>query len=158
MQPTTYPHVNQLLDDLLSHMQQVLGFNLAGVYLFGSLVSGDFDEDISDIDLLAATSADISDSEFQALDQLHQSIISRYPQWRDRLEIAYLSLHGLSTFKSQTSRLGIISPGEPFHVIEAGKDWLINWHVVREQGLTLYGPPPQSVIAPTSKEEFVLMV
>src|SRR5690606_4004181 len=53
------------------------------------------------------------------------------------------------------SRLGIISPGEPFHIINAGIDWLINWHVVREQGIALYGPPPQSIIAPTSEEEFI---
>jgi predicted nucleotidyltransferase len=158
MHPTAYPHVNQLLDDLLSHMQQVLGSKLVGLYLFGSLVAGDFDEDISDIDLLAATADDINESEFDALHRMHRQIISRYPQWRDRLEIAYLSLHGLSTFKTQTSRLGIISPGEPFHIIEAGKDWLINWHVVREQGLTLYGPPPRTIIAPTSDEEFVQSV
>ncbi len=155
MQPSTYPYVNQLLDDLLSQMRQVLGSKLVGLYPFGSLVTGDFDEDTSDIDLLAATTDDLTESEFDALHRMHQQIISRYPRYEHRLEIAYLSLDGLQTFKTQTTRLGIISPGEPFHIIDAGKDWLINWHVVREQGIALYGPPPKTIIAPTTKEEFV---
>ncbi len=31
----------------------------------------------------------------------------------------------------------------------------MNWYVVRENGLTLFGPPPQMIIAPISRDEFV---
>lgn len=48
--------------------------------------------------------------------------------------------------------------GEPFHVIEAGKDWLVNWYIVREKGVTLFGPPPRSLIAPISREEYIAVV
>ncbi len=158
MASTPYPHVNNLLNQLLARMRQILGEKLAGLYLYGSLVTGDYDDDTSDVDLLAAITADLDATEFEALDKMHLSIVSERPQWNNRLEIAYLSLHALKTFKTQTSQIAIISPGEPFHFREAGIDWLMNWYVVREKGHTLYGPPPQSIIEPASKAEYVQAV
>jgi Domain of unknown function (DUF4111) len=81
--------------------------------------------------------------------------LSKQPQWQNRLEIAYLSLEALRTFKTKSSQIAITSPGEPFHFKEAGKDYLMNWYIVREKGKTLYGPPPQTIIDSMSKEDFV---
>jgi predicted nucleotidyltransferase len=158
MEHTSYPHVNVLLDDSIPQMQQILAGKLVGLYLYGSLVTGDFDDGISDIDLLVAMSGDMAEAEFHALKKMHDDLITKYPAWDNRIEIAYLSLHGLKTFKTETSKLGIISPGEPFHIIDAGIDWLMNWHVVREKGRVLLGPPPDTIIEPTSKEEYVQAV
>ena len=33
--------------------------------------------------------------------------------------------------------MGIVSPGEPFHVVTAGKDWLMNWYDVREHAIVV---------------------
>jgi predicted nucleotidyltransferase len=158
MQATPYTDINRQLDELLSRMQAILGKKLIGLYLFGSLVWGDFDYAISDIDLLAAIAADLDDQEFVQLDRLHHDLAKAYPEWEGRLEIAYISTQALQTFKTRTSPIAIISPGEPFHVKEAGNDWLINWYIVQEKGLTLYGPAPTSIIAPISKEEFIQWV
>jgi predicted nucleotidyltransferase len=158
MQATPYTDINRQLDELLSRMQAILGKKLVGLYLFGSLVWGDFDYAISDIDLLAAIAADLDDQEFAQLDKLHHDLAKAYPEWEGRLEIAYISTQALQTFKTQTSPIAIISPGEPFHVKEAGNDWLINWYIVQERGLTLYGPAPTSIIAHISKEEFIQWV
>jgi hypothetical protein len=149
------PHIDSLLDDLLSQIQTVLGENLVGLYLYGSLVTGDFDSEISDIDLLAVTTSDLNETEFNALHVMQNGIVQRYRQWENRLELAYLSLQALQTFKTEQSQIAVISPGEPFHVKEAGKDWLVNWYVVREKGVTLFGPPPDVVIPLISKEEFI---
>ncbi len=158
MQPTAYPHINQLLERLLAHMQAILGKKLIGLYLHGSLVIGDFDDDISDIDLLAATASDIDEREFDALKKMQDDLVLTHQQWDNRMEIAYLSLQALKTFKTHTSKLAIISPGEPFHIVDAGKDWLLNWYIVREKGVTLFGPPPQGIIEPITKEEFIQTV
>jgi hypothetical protein len=155
---TPHPDINQLLGDLLDQMQRILGQKLVGLYLYGSLVSGDFDRDTSDIDLLAATESDIDDQEFQQLQSMHNDLIARNQYWRNRLEIAYLSITALKTFRTHTSKIAIISPGEPFHIKEAGKDWLINWWVVREQGVVLFGPAPSTIIDPISKQEFLEVV
>jgi predicted nucleotidyltransferase len=158
MQPTLYPHINTILDHLLSGMQAILDGKLIGLYLFGSLVWGDFDDDLSDIDLLVAVRETLNEREFLALKRMQDDFVRSNPEWDNRVEIAYLSLHALKTFRTEDSLIGIISPGEPFHMKDAGKDWLVNWYIVREKGVTLFGPPPQAIIDPIAKEEFVQTV
>ncbi|MEO8286284.1 MAG: aminoglycoside adenylyltransferase domain-containing protein [Chloroflexota bacterium] len=158
MRATEYSDINDLLDDLLSRMRAILGQRLVGLYLYGSLVWGDFDHDISDIDMLAATATDVNENEFAALGQMHKDFAAAYPKWDNRIEVQYLSLAGLRSFRTAVTRMAAISPGDPFHVIEAGKDWLMNWYFVQENGVTLFGPPARTIIAPISKEEFVQSV
>jgi len=155
MQVTPYPDINELLDELLYHFQLILNHKLVGVYLFGSLVWGDFDYENSDIDVLVATSSAIDDQDFNDLQQMQHDLVTMYRHWDDRIEIAYVSVAALQTFKSHVSEIAIISPGEPFHIKEAGKDWLINWYMVQEKGFTLFGPAPTTLIAAISKEEFI---
>jgi predicted nucleotidyltransferase len=157
MQITPYLDVNELLDHLLSQMQRILGKKLVGLYLYGSLVSGDFDDN-SDVDLLAVTSSDIDEWEFCDLQEMQNEWVAQNEKWDDRIEIAYLSATALQTFRSHTSQIAIVSPGEPFHVKQAGCEWLVNWYMVREQGLVLFGPSPTTLIAPISKEEFIQTV
>src|SRR6266498_5760078 len=98
MQLTPYPDINDLLDTLLSQIQAVLHQKLVGVYLYGSLVWGDFDYDISDIDLLVATSSDIDEEAFSALQRMQLDFVDMHKQWDGRIEIAYLSIAALQTF------------------------------------------------------------
>ncbi len=158
MQPTNYAHVNDFLVDLLARMQSVLGEKLVGLYLYGSLVTSDYDDTVSDIDLLAVVAADVDMATFEALNTMQNGLLAQYPQWQDRLEIAYLSALALKTFKTQNSPIAVISPGEPFNIKEAGIDWLINWYVVREKGVTLFGPPPAVVIESIASTEYVAAV
>ena len=155
MHPTPYPDVNILLDNLLFQMQQVLGANLVGLYLYGSLVTGDFDHDCSDIDLLAVTASDVNEQEFTGLQEMHTAVARVHKEWEGRIEVAYLSAAALKTFEMQRSQIVVISPGEPLNIKDAGDDWLMNWYVVREQGVTLFGPPPKTLIDPITKEEFI---
>ncbi|MEO8608228.1 MAG: aminoglycoside adenylyltransferase domain-containing protein [Chloroflexota bacterium] len=155
MNPTDNPQINTVLDILLAQMQAILGDKLVGLYLYGSLVTGDFDDTVSDIDLLAALADALDEDEFSALDAMHEKLALDYPERKDRLEIAYLSLHALQTFKTQSSPLGIISPGTPFQIIQAGKEWLMNWYMVLTIGVTLFGPKPDTIIDPISQTEFV---
>ena len=152
--PTIPPDIQALLDPLRAHMQSILGDKLVGLYVYGSLVTGDFNPDISDLDLFAALRSDLNPDDFTALDAMHNQWAAAHPIWTGRLEIGYLSLHGLQTFRTEDSPMGNISPGEPFHMIEAGHLWLTNWYVVRSNGIALYGPPPQDIVPPISVDEF----
>lgn len=155
MRATPYGDINRLLDSLLSRTQRILAEKLIGFYLYGSLTTGDFDLESSDIDVLAATSDDISDVEADELREMHRDFVDDNGEWEDRIDVAYLSVAALRTFRSRRSQMAIISPGEPFHVIEAGRDWLMNWYVVRERGVALFGPPPSAIIDPITQEEYV---
>lgn len=154
MTPTSYDDINKLLDVLLTQIQSVLHGKFLGLYLYGSLASGDFDHDISDIDLLAVIDKDINDQELSALKEMHAAIASQYPKWKHRIEVAYLSVTGLREFKNKRSKIAVISPGEPLHIKDAGMDWLVNWYAVQEHGITLFGPNKTTFIPDISKEEF----
>jgi predicted nucleotidyltransferase len=156
--PIPHPKINALLQLLLAEIQNVLGSKLVGLYLYGSLVWGDFDYEISDIDLLAAVATDVDEQEFDGLKQMHNAFTRNHPEWRDRIEVQYFSCYGLKTFKSQSSPMVNISPGEPIHFIKAGAEWLMNWYFVREYGVTLFGPPPATLIEPISEDEFLQAV
>lgn len=154
MHQTGHAEVDQIIAALCAGAGQILGGRLIGIYLYGSLVTGDFDPESSDIDLLVVTAEPIDARDFDVLDQLHQAIAAAHPRWVDRLEVAYLAAAVLRTYREQRSDIAVMSPGEPFHLKDAGKDWLINWWVVRNQGVALIGPPPQALIAPIAHDEF----
>jgi hypothetical protein len=155
MQPTAYPDVNRVLEQLLARLQTILAPKLVGIYLYGSLVYGDFEPRSSDIDLLTVITSPLTDEELSALAQMHLAFSAANPRWEDRIEVAYLSLDAITSFHSHRSLIANISPGEPFHTLKAGKEWLVNWYMVRAIGIALFGPQPQEVIPPIAKEEFI---
>ena len=158
MNPTQYPDINRLLNDLISQLRSILGGKFVGLYLYGSLVWGDFDDDASDIDLLAALTSDLDKGEAAALKTMHEDIARTHKAWDGKIEVQYLSLRGLKTFQSKSTAMAVISPGEQFHIIEADKEWLLNWYFVQDYGITLFGPSPGTFIDPISKDEFVRAV
>ncbi len=150
-----HPLVQALLDRLVYGVNAILRDNVIGVYLYGSLVTGDFDAKISDIDLVVVMTRALDDCRFQRLHQLHQQVINGYPDWNDRLELAYITRDALKTFRQRSSRIAIMSPGEAFHQLHAGADWLISWYPLRENGVALFGPAVTTLIDPITKYEYV---
>ncbi len=155
MQVTPNASINELLALILASIQSILGTKLVGLYLNGSLVIGDFDPDISDIDLVAALSSDIDDREFEELQKMHIALAAQHKEWDDRIEVCYISVAALNTVRSRRSNIANISPGEPFHMRESSREWLSDWYLVREKGVALFGPSPKTIIEPISKDEFI---
>jgi predicted nucleotidyltransferase len=147
--------IEALLARLTDEIRRNTNDSLVGLYVYGSLVTGDFGKDRSDIDLLAIIDSDLDGETFDRLDLMHARIVEDNPAWEDRIEVAYVPASALWTFRTRKGRIAVISPGEPFHLKEAGKDWLINWYMVREVGVTLFGPPPRAMIPEISQPEFV---
>jgi predicted nucleotidyltransferase len=56
MQLETSPEISQLLSDLVAECTDLLGDNLVGIYLHGSLAMGCFNPDSSDVDFLVVSS------------------------------------------------------------------------------------------------------
>lgn len=151
---TPHADINELLELLLSRIQTILGKKLIGLYIFGSLVTGDFDYESSDIDLVVALSADLDEKEFESIKMMHKDIAHTHKKWDGRIEAGYLSVANL---KKATLRckIALISPGEPFHVKETENDWIINQYVLREKGCTLFGPAPKTLVDPMAKEDLM---
>ncbi len=151
MKVTSYTDINNLLGLILSRIRAILSSKFIGLYLFGSLATGDFDYESSDIDLVVAISTDLSQEEFEELKIMHTDIMLNNSKWNDRIEIGYISVRNLKKPELHC-KIALISPGEPFHFKGADNDWIINRYVLREKGLMIFGPPPKTLIDPISKE------
>lgn len=80
------------------------------------------------------------------------------PAWRYRIEVVYVSGSGLSNFRAASPRIAVISPGEPFHVISAGTDWILTWYPARNNSIVLVGPPATELVPAISFEEYAAAV
>jgi len=150
--------VSAILALLTDGLRFKLGGRLVGIYLYGSLITGDYAPGVSDVDLVVVMTTALDADNFKALHRMHEGVVERYPDWHDRLELAYISAAALRSFRQQTSTIGIISPGEPFHLLQAGSDWLISWYALREDGRALLGPPIESLIDEISTDEYLRAV
>jgi catechol 2,3-dioxygenase-like lactoylglutathione lyase family enzyme len=152
---TTEPAVASVVDSIREAIVAVTGPSLVGLYLFGSLASGDFEVEVSDIDLLAVLDGDPGERLVPRLRRMHADLARAHPAWDDRIEVIYISAHGLAACRTDTTTIAVISSGEPFHVVEAGQDWTLTWYPAREDGVRLAGPPIDSLIPPIPRAEFL---
>jgi predicted nucleotidyltransferase len=133
------------VDELVAAISSVLGEGLTGLYLFGSLASGDFYPGRSDLDLIAVLAEDVDETQLGLLRDMHESFEAARPAWRDRIEVLYLSRAVLATFNGEPrGRVVRISPGEPIHFreLEGDMGWLLDWHGAVTANVALVGPPP----------------
>lgn len=160
MRPTAEPEVDALLPVLSAGIAAALEPHprLLGLYLYGSVTSGAFTPGVSDLDLLAVTDGPITPDVIARLQPMHAGIEARFPAWHDRIEVIYAPRQALATFRTQFSEIGVISPGEPLHILSAGIDWLMNWHQVRHGGQVVSGPPAETYVPDTTIEEYVTAV
>jgi predicted nucleotidyltransferase len=136
-----YPGVNEILNLLLSRVKEILGDQFVGMYLFGSLANGDFDQH-SDIDVLVVTEAEISEDGFSALKEMHKQINQIDSPWAIQLEASYIPQNALRRFDPHN----IIHPhmdrgnNETLHRMSHANDWIIQRHLLRERGIVITGP------------------
>jgi Domain of unknown function (DUF4111)/Nucleotidyltransferase domain len=151
MTTTSRPAV---IADLVASLRGVLADDLVGLYVYGSLVTGGFDPQVSDLDLVAVTNRDARDLDLLALGRMHDQLIRLHPAWNDRIEIAYVGIDTVRTFRDGGS-LAVVSPGEPLHLTDDAALWIQNWYLVRQTAIALVGPDRESVVPLISQREFV---
>jgi hypothetical protein len=152
---TSEPTVARLLVSIREAIVAVTGSSLVGLYLFGSLATGDFDIGVSDIDLLAVLADMPSQRLAMRLNRMHADLAQANPAWDDRIEVIYISAPGLARCRTATTTIAVISPGEPFHLVQAGQDWILNWYPARQHGVRLLGPPIDWLIPPIPSAEYI---
>lgn len=137
---------------MLAGARAALGGNFVGLYLRGSLASGDFIPETSDVDLLAATERPVGDAEFEALAALHERLAARPNPYGRRVEIAYVERAALRRF-----RPGLSHPtrgqGDTLKQTEHHTNWILERWALREYGVALAGPDPRTLIDPVTREE-----
>lgn len=151
--PTPYPDVNAVLGAVLDGASATLGPRFAGMYLYGSLATGGFDPDSSDIDFLVVTEREVTPPEFQPLAAMHARIAASGLPWATRLEGSYISRVALRRYVPEDAPHPMLLTHEPLHMSVHGSDWILQRAMLRERGVVLAGPDPQSLIDPVSPDE-----
>jgi predicted nucleotidyltransferase len=148
---TSFPEVDAILQELLARVKEVLGEHLLGFYLEGSLAHGGFDQD-SDIDFVAVTDEEVSEAGFLALQAMHDQIARIDSWWSIQLEGSYISQHAIRRHDPEQTRHPNIERGlgERLKMADHDEVWNIHRYILRERGITLLGPPPQTMIDPVS--------
>lgn len=134
--------VSALLHDLVAQLPVLLGGNLIGIYLYGSLTQAAFNPKRSDIDCLVVTERDLSDAQFRRLGAWLALAAESNP-WTARLQVSFLLRNEVLIMNSKAClyQFGHLkrssSDGNP-----------IVWINVLMSGEILYGPSPESFVPP----------
>jgi len=150
--PTLYPDVNEILGLLLTNVQEILEDQFVGMYLYGSLSSGDFNPETSDIDFLVVTTDSLAKEHIGALKSMHEQLWASGLPWAKRLEGSYVPRSLVRRHDPDGDPCPTVNEQE-FFVDKRGSDWIIQRHVIRESGVTLAGPDPATLIDPVSADE-----
>jgi len=142
---TPYSDVNEILNLLLTETQNLLDEQFVGMYLYGSLSSGDFHPDASDIDFLVVTEDSLPDETIAALEAMHDRIWETGLKWAGKLEGSYIPKNHLRRYEKSDIGYPTVNEGK-FYVAPHGSDWIIQRHIIREEGVILAGPDPKSMI------------
>ena len=148
---TVFRELNTVLGDLVDSVGAILGGDLCGVYLLGSFAVGDADV-YSDVDFLVVTEAEVSSEQEAALQVMHGRLYALDSPWAQHLEGSY----------APRERLRVVDPARsPFLFLDNGASGLVldnhcNTAVVRwtlrEHGIVLVGPEPQSIVERVSEQ------
>jgi hypothetical protein len=143
---TPYPEVNVILEKLLSGAKGILGDRFFGMYLYGSMACGDFDLDKSDVDFVVVTKGQLPDELVGALGGLHRRIVAGDSKWARKLEGSYIPKEALGRHDPEQSVYPQVKHDGKLNLERHDSDWVIQRHVLREHGVILAGPAPNTMI------------
>lgn len=143
--PTAFPELNELLGELLTRVESILGENFVGAYLTGSFALGAGDLH-SDCDFLVVTEQTVTAQQERALRELHDELPTRPGHWTHHLEGSYAPRAELETLAALDRRWLYIDHGWremqwSTHCNTEDVRWTL-----RERGITLAGPDPRELV------------
>jgi predicted nucleotidyltransferase len=144
---TSHEDINQVITYLAQGISEILNENLIGIYLFGSLTYGDFNDESSDIDLVAILKNSASKVEINKLKELHKQVEDNYPKWAKRIESSYTPQQMLPSIMPPGARPYY---GEGVFYAEApyGNEWIINLYLLYNHGIAVVGPEFNQLVLP----------
>lgn len=149
---TPYPDINKVLDRLSDGLTQILGDQLVGLYLTGSLTYGDFDYGSSDIDFLAVLDKVLSETQLEEVKAMHDRIGESVPRWAKRLEGSYITEEMLGRSDRPTEPRTYVNAGKMNH-LRYGNEWIINLSALHERSVALTGPDPKDIFPKVTMEQ-----
>ncbi|MEW6403171.1 MAG: aminoglycoside adenylyltransferase domain-containing protein, partial [Chloroflexota bacterium] len=125
--------------------KSILGRQFVGMYLYGSLATGDFNPENSDIDFLVVTTGPLEGKTISELEVMHNQVWATSLKRAGKLEGAYVHRDLIRKHGSDGLPCPGVNEGK-FFVAPLDSDWIIQRHVVREYGVVVEGPDPKTLI------------
>lgn len=140
--------LSNLLDSLKQQLPIILGRNLVGIYLYGSITNSSFNSKRSDVDCLVITARELSDTQFRKLGAWLNEACQSNP-WTSRLQISFLLRDQVLTMNARAChyQFGQLtrdsSDGNP-----------IIWLDYQRGGKLLHGPEVETFLPAITPEIF----
>jgi hypothetical protein len=150
--PTPYPEVNNIIDHLLANAKSILGEQFVGLYLHGSLITGDFNLKSSDIDFLCVTTEKLSDEIISALEEMHAELSKVDKKWAYQLEGSYAPQEDMRHYNPENGPYPSVHEGA-FYLAGHESHWIIQRHLLRKNAVIVEGIDPKSFIDPVSVKD-----
>ena len=135
------PNVRRLVEDFRDELLTVLGKNLFGIYLFGSIAFPGYNPRAGDIDFYVVVRRPLGETEIKELNHLHRSLAQKFEFGR-KLEGFYIPI---SMARKQTGSRNLVY-GDHGRVRRGGSDeaWALHReHFHGSAAIRLYGPSPR---------------
>ena len=152
MVPTPFPELNDVLQQLVSSVQAVLGETFIGAYLQGSFAVGDFDQH-SDVDFIIVLAGELLEEQVAALQVMHERIYNLDSEWARHLEGSYFPAGVLRRLDQPGRQLWYLDNGSRALILSDHCNTLVVRSTVWEHGITLAGPSPQALVDPVPVED-----
>lgn len=143
-----YPELPEVLEQFKAGVIQHLSDNLIGIYMVGSLATGDFDPD-SDVDFLVVIERDLSSDDVNNLQEMHRDIYDRDCYPAKHLEGSYIRKDFLCNEKTMLKeKIWYLDNGSrTLELSDHDNRWHVHW-VLREKGKILWGADPKTLMDP----------
>lgn len=150
MNITPFKDINEIIDSLAIGLESVLGTNLIGLYLTGSLSYGDFNPNRSDIDFLAVIQIPLSSEELKKVEQLHKKIELENKVWAERIECSYVTKDMLQNILPPKTPRPYVGEGKFYPEAHYGNEWIINLYWLFHKGISIFGPDFKTLVKPVN--------
>jgi hypothetical protein len=155
--PTPYPDLNQLLTNFVACVQEILDLNFTGAYLQGSFAGGDFDAH-SDVDFIVITESVLSGEQLGRLQEMHGRLFNLPTPWAQHLEGSYFPRAVLYGPPQPQTKLWFLDNGARELTLSDHCNTIVVRRLLREKGITLAGPPPDTLLPPVPEAALKLEV
>ena len=150
-----YPELRDVLKMFVDEISAQLREDLVGIYLVGSIASGDFDLD-SDVDFLVVTNTELTEEDMKPLQDIQIRIhdIDCYPA--KHLEGSYISIGDLNNWGivGQKKLYYFDNGSTTYEQSTHDNQWHVRW-ILRERGIILVGQKPETILRAIPLEELL---
>ena len=152
----TEADARHMLKVFVTSLHATLGETLRGAYLIGSLALGDYDENISDIDLILLLSQMPDSTILGRIDHVRQLMGEQWPQFGPLLRDVELTMVTHEALDAGAAgKLVVCNRYDLPHEVSNDEQYALHWFFVRDYGEVLMGPDPAEVFPYLSSDDFV---